>query len=728
VRFKRRLLKVWQDERGQSILLMTFLILMVFTAMVSREVIVSSFFRGMSQNAIEDRMAKELAHSGTLAALDKVRRLDPALDQNGDRRFDFRDGDYTSGAIPLGNGEYKYKIRANYSSERTFYFQVPASSTSWQAMKILIQEGSAQINDWSTIHEFNLYPSRLESVYTATVYPGEYDYQIVARVKHYDTGSSQSLWVRALNYNDVRTFATDTPGTIATADRQMNFLPSGSNDPNVPDYDTQTLSLKDQLDATEAQLDLEGTKTSAPHTFTITSSGLIGSQRYNAEYQVQRDDFLKYSFFSQTNLTFLSGVVVNGYVYAGKEINISQGTPPAPTIFTRLVRVTYDPNDPNVTTWEQRINDSSCGSNPINSGSPCQGEFQRGGAIGDPVQMPSLSDSLTIATERGWVVDTGGTTLNLNLDDFVCDRVAGTASWGSLSHTTPSTGLFEGIIYIKGNINLTGGRLTARTSLSQNVCGLTIIAANPTDPNDSSDDTVGNITIANSLYTGYDSSMEPVNLGLVAQNWIRIAPDSPKIIHINAAIMSRFQTIFAPSDPSTHVVLGKDPNGVVLSGIDRDNDIWQSSHYPGVGCPSDPDPNNADFTCSSSPRLLEVGMYDIDGDDMGQDVETGDNGFGWDESVVLNPNDPNDTTWFLLIRGPIILQRTGSVGPWATKGSTYANKKTRSYQFDPDITSYPPPHFPVPLNATRILSTQESENETDLIEDQTPATPTPDAI
>lgn len=324
--------------------------------------------------------------------------------------------------------------------------------------------------------------------------------------------------------------------------------------------------------------------------------------------------------------------------------------------------------------------------------------------------------------------DTGGTTLNLNLDEFVCDRVAGTASWGSLSHTSPTSGLFDGIIYVKGNINLTGGRLSARSALSQNVCSLTIIAANPTDPNDSTDDTVGNITIANSLYTGYDSSLEPVNLGLVAQNWIRIDQYAPKIIHINAAIMSRFQTIFAPSDPSTHTVLGKDPNGVTLSGIDRDNDIWQSGHYPGIGCPNDPDPNNADFTCSSSPRLLEVGMYDIDGDDMGLDVETGDNGFGWDESVALNPNDPNDTTWFLLIRGPIILQRTGSVGPWATKGSTYTGKKTRSYQFDPDITSYPPPHFPVPLNATRILSTQESANETDLIEDQTPATPTPDAI
>ena len=703
---------------------MTFLILMVFTAMVSREVIVSSFFRGMSQNAIEDRMAKDLAHSGTLAALDKVRRLDPDLDQNGDRRFDFRDGDYTSTSISLGNGEYKYKIKANYSSERTFYFKVPASSVSWQAMKILIQEGSAEINDWTTVHEFNLYPSRLESIYTATIYPAEYDYQVVARIKHYDTTASQSLWVRVLNYNDLRSFSAVSPGSITNSDVEVHFMPSASNDPNSPDYDTQNLSLKGQLDETETQLDLAGTKTSAPHTFTITASGLTGSQRYNVEYQVQRDDFLKYAFFSQTNLTFLAGVVVNGYVYAGDRINISQGSPPAPTIFTRLVRVTYDTNDPNITTWEQRVSDSSCNSNAINSGLPCQGEFQRGGAIGDSVQMPSLNDSLTIAGERGWIVNSGGTTVNLNLDEFICDRVAGTASWGSLAHTTPSSGLFEGIIYINGNVNLMGGRLSARTSLSQNVCSLTIIVADPNDPNDPLDDTYGNITISGSVYTGSDLSLEPVNLGLVAQHWIKIDPNSPKILHVNAALMSRFETILAPSDPSTHTVLAKDPNGLMLTGIDRDNDIWQSGHYPGVGCPSDPDPNNADFTCSNSPRLLEVGIYDIDGDDMGQEIETGDNGFGWNESSVADPND----TWFLLIRGPIILQRTGSVGPWAILGSAFAGKKTRSYQFDPDITSYPPPHFPVPLNATRILSTKESSTETDLIEDQTPPTPTPDAI
>ena len=61
----------------------------------------------------------------------------------------------------------------------------------------------------------------------------------------------------------------------------------------------------------------------------------------------------------------------------------------------------------------------------------------------------------------------------------------------------------------------------------------------------------------------------------------------------------------------------------------------------------------------------------------------------------------NDPSWKLTITGPIITAVGGSAGPWSSYGGI------RNYNYDEDITSYPPPHFPVPFGGWQRLYWKE---------------------
>ena len=62
----------------------------------------------------------------------------------------------------------------------------------------------------------------------------------------------------------------------------------------------------------------------------------------------------------------------------------------------------------------------------------------------------------------------------------------------------------------------------------------------------------------------------------------------------------------------------------------------------------------------------------------------------------------------LNITGPIITKYGGSAGPWVN-GTVLSNAdgRTRRYNYDLDITEYPPPCFPVPLNLWKDVSWTE---------------------
>jgi len=155
-------------------------------------------------------------------------------------------------------------------------------------------------------------------------------------------------------------------------------------------------------------------------------------------------------------------------------------------------------------------------------------------------------------------------------------------------------------------------------------------------------------------HTGYDpvtrqpnGSGEPINLGLVARDYFYLG-DCPRIMQVDGAIMSVTET-WRAYDQSTgaHPPLPSGP-------VDLDMDA-----IPGeTPFNNDPDPGN-----------------------------------GWDEFNLTNDH------WVLNINGPIITARGGSAYPWnSSTVLSRASGPTRRYNYDLDVTEFPPPCYPVPLN------------------------------
>jgi len=60
-----------------------------------------------------------------------------------------------------------------------------------------------------------------------------------------------------------------------------------------------------------------------------------------------------------------------------------------------------------------------------------------------------------------------------------------------------------------------------------------------------------------------------------------------------------------------------------------------------------------------------------------------------------------DSSWRLTINGPIITAVGGSAGPWSAYGGT------RKYNYDEDIVSNQPPHFPMPFGGWQRIYWKE---------------------
>jgi len=144
----------------------------------------------------------------------------------------------------------------------------------------------------------------------------------------------------------------------------------------------------------------------------------------------------------------------------------------------------------------------------------------------------------------------------------------------------------------------------------------------------------------------------PVNVGLLARNYVYISQYAPRVLTIDAALFARDQN-------------------------------WRPVDY-------------SDGTDSDSSHPKCHGVWDLDQD--GQ-IETA-NEDGWNEANV------GDSTWMLNINGPIITKDGGSAGAWEAQGSSQG-KGTRHYNYDDDIAQYEPPSFPVILSRWAVLYWRE---------------------
>jgi hypothetical protein len=149
-------------------------------------------------------------------------------------------------------------------------------------------------------------------------------------------------------------------------------------------------------------------------------------------------------------------------------------------------------------------------------------------------------------------------------------------------------------------------------------------------------------------HTGFDpvtrdpnGSGNPVNIGLVAKDYFYLGP-VPRVCRIDAALMA-------------------------VNNNWRAYDSSTGGHPPLTGGPMDLDLNG------------------ITGETP--------NAEGWHEDIMTPDH------WVLNINGPIITANGGSAAPWSSSSVVSgAPGPTRRYNYDLDITEFPPPCYPVPLN------------------------------
>jgi hypothetical protein len=174
-----------------------------------------------------------------------------------------------------------------------------------------------------------------------------------------------------------------------------------------------------------------------------------------------------------------------------------------------------------------------------------------------------------------------------------------------------------------------------------------------------------NIMVTNSVYTcsNIGCDCKYVNLLLMCQNTFLISKYAPKVLHIDASIISRTSN-WRPED--------------YTDSTDSDH-----SHPDGRG---DSNPFSMDLD-----RDGVIGGYNWGG----QANPNGDyNVGGWNEVNVLTQNN-GFKVWDLEIVGAIITHSGGSASPWTTfASSSYGGHQTRHYNDDTDIMMCKPPESP----------------------------------
>jgi hypothetical protein len=169
-----------------------------------------------------------------------------------------------------------------------------------------------------------------------------------------------------------------------------------------------------------------------------------------------------------------------------------------------------------------------------------------------------------------------------------------------------------------------------------------------------------------------DNSGDPNNIGLVAESWIMIHKTVNRILRIDAALLSRTATWGFNVGVQTCSLTGNPP-------------------VPSAGC----------YISMAGTQPLDLDLDNITGETpLNNDPVPGQ---GWDENLIT------DKTWVLNITGPIITTGSGDAYPW-NDGTIISNSllgSTRRYNYDMDMTEFPPPCFPVPLNLYKDVSWTE---------------------
>jgi hypothetical protein len=400
--------------------------------------------------------------------------------------------------------------------------------------------------------------------------------------------------------------------------------------------------------------------------FTIVSEGRFQGAVRRVKVEIVHDSFLKYARFTAlSDLTYECAANITGEVFVNGDLNIPCGCSANKRCsFLEMVSVVDD--IPNATCGEfyrgyvtdaEPINlqDSFSWTDIRNKarGLAADNACERKGNVGIYTSLPG-TDPLHLATQSSpdanvLVFD------RLNFEDVTTAPPDTIVRYNGQVVINPRTGQalrshdFNGIVFFEGDGKVRG---TLDGISARNV---TVYAT-------------ANVYVRNNLITGHrgydpvtllpNHTGDPVNVGLVAESYIYVDRGTPRILRIDAMFLSRTSN---------------------WSGLGGDN----TTDHP-VGGP---------------------GPLDLDQDGIsGETPHNNDpvSGEGWDELNITA------RTWVLNINGGIVTMGTGSAAPWnSSTVLATATGPTRRYNYDMDLTEYPPPCFPVPLNMYKDVSWTE---------------------
>lgn len=436
-----------------------------------------------------------------------------------------------------------------------------------------------------------------------------------------------------------------------------------------PDFsDGDTLAWGGAYDLVAEASDIKGLGIAAYRSngFMIIAEGRHQGAVRRVKALMVHDSFLKYArFIAATGTGYSCGALLTGEVYAGGTLSLSGGcgadqirflefvacvgdiTNANEAIFDRGYVTDADPIDLGNSVDYNELRDQALG-----TGAECNCEGV--GEVGIYFSLPGV-DPLGI----------GSNALDFGLFDFYDTALVPgdtVITYNGVGVTNiKSGGLltardFNGIIFFEEDATV-NGTLNGRSGRA-----ISIFATD-------------DIIVRNSIFSGHtgfdpvtgapDGSGNPVNVGLIANDYVFLHRNTPRVLQVDAALMACHSN-------------------------------WR---VEGGGISDHP---------SSAPGPLDL---DCDGI-VGETPYNNDPnpGTGWDELNITS------NTWVLNINGPIITYNGGSAWPW-NDGSVLANADgpTRRYNYDMDVVDFPPPCFPVPLNLWKDVSwTEIFETENDL--------------
>lgn len=377
--------------------------------------------------------------------------------------------------------------------------------------------------------------------------------------------------------------------------------------------------------------------------YTILCEGEARGAKRRVQVQITHDSFLKYArFVEQSGTGYSCNAVLTGELYLGGNLNVPSCSSGDEVTFLEYVAVTGDiPNAHEGIFMRGYVTDAP----QIDLGQSVDFDNMEARAKGTAPESDCKgrgSVGFYQYTSGGWdPIGLGSNELDFSKFDFYNTSISPgdtVITYDNAATTNVLTGNPMKRDDFNGVIFFRGDAHLKGVLDGRSGSYLTIFAT---------DDVIADSSIVCG-HEGWDpgtgnpnGSGNPINIGLVAKDYFYLGA-VPRVTWIDAALMA-VENNWRAQDSSTG---GHPP--LVASNVDLD-------------------------------------LNGITGETP--------NGEGWDEDVMTSDH------WVLNINGPIITANGGSAAPWSSGSVTGgAPGPTRRYNYDLDITEFPPPCYPVPLN------------------------------